>query len=138
MGSSDLADNPVAVAAVVIFVALAYHLAFEEQERWKLVLFATVPAVLLPYQSGDYTLIHMYFPLVFFLNSPRASPWDIAYVTLFGVLLVPVDYYYIINDVSISVIIYPLAMLALLLLAIRDGGRLRRRSGGEARGCGRG
>jgi hypothetical protein len=45
----------------------------------------------------------------------------VAYVALFGVLLVPVDYYYyILADVSISVIVYPAALLALVLLAILD------------------
>jgi len=79
--------------------------------------------LLLPFVSADYTLIMMYFPLVFFLNAPRVSRWDVAYVALFRVLLVPVDYYYLSvysPGVSISVIVYPLALLALLLLAIGD------------------
>ena len=44
----------------------------------------------------------------------------VAYVALFGVLLVPVDYYYISGEVSISVIVYPVALVSLLLLAILD------------------
>ncbi len=47
-------------------------------------LFAKVPALLFPYVSADYTLIHLYFPLVFFLNAPRVSRWNVAYVALFG------------------------------------------------------
>ena len=111
------------VAAGMIFLGLAVHVVFRETERWKRVLLAMVPAVLLPFVSADYTLMMMYFPLVFFLNAPRVSRWDVAYVALFGVLLVPVDYYYLSvysPGVSISVIVYPLALLALLLLAIGD------------------
>lgn len=126
-----------AVAAAMIFVGLAVHVVFREAERWKRVLLAMVPALLLPFVSADYTLIQMYFPLVFFLNAPRVSRWDAAYVALFGVLLVPVDYYYLIahgDGVSISVIVYPVALLALLLLAIWDPQRAARDVQGEPLG----
>jgi hypothetical protein len=111
-----------AAAVLVVFAGLAFHVVFRETERWKRVLLAVVPALLLPYVSADYTLILLYFPLVFFVNSPRVSRWDTAYVALFGVLLIPVDYYYLSSEqfVSTSVIVYPLALLALMLLAVFD------------------
>jgi hypothetical protein len=114
------------VAAAAAFLVLAVHAVFRETERWKLVLLATVPWLLLPYVSFDYTLIQLYFPLVFFLNARRVSRWDVVYVALFGILLVPVDYYYVfpdnnvLHDMSISVIIYPASLVALVLLAILD------------------
>jgi hypothetical protein len=86
--------------------------------------------LLLPYVSGDYTLIQLYFPLVFFLNARRVSRWDVVYVALFGILLVPVDYYFMLYDISISVIIYPAALVALVLLAILD----RQRAAGHVDG----
>lgn len=55
--------------------------------------------------------------------SPRVSRWDLVYVILFGVLLIPVDYYYLVlhtDGVSISVIVYPVAMLFLMLVAVVD------------------
>jgi hypothetical protein len=119
------------VAAAAIFLVLVAHAVFRETERWKLVLLATVPWLLLPYVSADYTLIHLYFPLVFFLNAPRVSRWDFVYVALFGILLVPVDYYYILGDISISVIIYPEALVALVLLAILDVQRTAGHVNGE-------
>jgi len=123
-----------AVAAAIIFLALAVHVVLRETERWKRVLLAMLPALLLPYVSADYTLIWLYFPLVFFLNAPRISRWDVSYVALFGLLLVPVDYYYIAGDVSISAIVYPVAMLALLLLAILDRQGAAGAVQGEAQG----
>jgi hypothetical protein len=111
------------VAAGLIFLLLAVHVIFRETERWKRVLLLMVPAVLLPFVSADYTLIQLYFPLVFFLNARRVSRWDVAYVALFGVLLIPLDYHYLAlagDGVSISVIVYPVAMLALMVLAIFD------------------
>lgn len=109
--------------AALIFAYLAFHVIFRETERWKRVLLSLVPAVLLPFVSADYTLIYMYFPLVFFLNASRVTRWDYLYIALFGTLLIPVDYYYLAlsaDGVSISVIVYPLALLALVVLAIAD------------------
>lgn len=122
-------------ASALIFLAIAAYVLFLETERWKRVLFAMVPAVLLPFASSDYTLIQMYFPLVFFLNAPRVSRWDLAYVVLFGALLVPVDYRYLsvaLDGVSISVVMYPVALLALLVLAIVDRQRSAHRGDGES------
>ena len=126
------------VAVAAIFLALAYHVVFRETERWKRVLLATVAALLLPFVSADYTLIQLYFPLVFFLNSPRVSRWDTAYVALFAVLLVPVDYYYFTSrhdGVSISVIVYPIALLLLAWLSISDRQRSAKKVGGESFGA---
>jgi len=111
------------VVVVMIFVLLAVQVVFREKERWKRVLLCVAPALLLPFVSADYTLIWMYFPLVFFVNAPRVSRWDVLYIVLFGVLLVPVDYYYLSTDnygVSISVVVYPLALLALIAMAVFD------------------
>jgi hypothetical protein len=109
-------------AAMLIFVLIAVHVVFRETELWKQVLLVTVAALLLPFVSADYTLIQLYFPLLFFVNAPRAGRWDTAYTVLFGVLLIPVDYYYFarLYDVSISVAVYPLALLALAGLAVYD------------------
>jgi len=127
------------IAVGLVFVVLAVYAVFWETERWKRVLIAMVPALLLPYVSADYTLIHMYFPLVFFLNVPRSSRWDRIYVILFAILLMPVDYYYLTiyhDGVSISVIIYPLALLALLLLAIIDRATKQMLIDESCRACG--
>lgn len=111
-----------AAAAALIFVLVAVHVVFREKELWKRILLVTVAAVLLPFVSADYTLILLYFPLLFFVNAPRAGRRDTAYIALFGVVLIPVDYYYFahLNDVSISVFVYPLALLALAGLAVYD------------------
>jgi hypothetical protein len=111
-----------AVAAALIFVLIAIHVVLREKELWKRVLLVTAAALLLPFVSADYTLILLYFPLLFFVNVRRAGRWDGVYTALFGVLLIPVDYYYFAHlyDVSISVIVYPLALLALVGLAVCD------------------
>jgi hypothetical protein len=106
----------------VLFVLLALYVVLRETERWKRVSALIIASLLLPFVSADYTLIQMYFPIAFFINSSRASRFDAVYMVLFAILLVPVDYYYFRSprDVSISVAVYPLAMIALVLLAVRD------------------
>lgn len=107
--------------AAVIFIAVALHVLFRETERWRRVLLCVVPALLLPYVSADYTLIHLYFPLVFFLRAPRVPRWDPVIVVVFAVLLVPVDYVYFTplrEWASVSIVVYPIALLALMALAV--------------------
>ena len=116
------------VAALLIFALISVHVVVRETERWKRVLLLMVSAVFLPFVSADYTLIQLYFPLVFFLNSPRVSRWDRLYVAMFAVLLIPVDYYYLTTNsygVSISVVVYPLALVGLMALAILDPAHAR-------------
>jgi Glycosyltransferase family 87 len=120
---SDFQTSLYTAGAALIFVLLALHVVFREKERWKQVLLVTVAAVLLPFVSADYALIHLYFPLLFFVNSPRVSRWNMTYAALFAVLFIPVDYYYLsleMMGVSISVIVYPLALVALVVLAVLD------------------
>jgi hypothetical protein len=116
----------IAIAALV-FVLISLHVLFREKEIWKQVLFMTIAAIFLPFVSNDYTMIHMYLPLALFVNSARVSRWNMMYAVLFAVLLVPVDYYYLPgglgaarDDVSISVLIYPLVLLILALVAVFD------------------
>lgn len=136
-GIADWQTTLYAVTAALVFIGLALHVVFREQERWKRVLLSIVPMLLLPFVSADYTLIHLYFPLVFFINAPRISRFDAAYVVLFGVLLIPVDYYYFDTMVSISVVVYPVALVALSLLAVWDPRRTAESPPGEALGTAR-
>jgi hypothetical protein len=113
------------VLAVLVFIGIAAHIVFREKEPWKRVLLAIAPTVLLPFVSSDYTLIYLYFPLIFFVNAPRSSRWDAVYIVLFALLLIPVDYHYLFYDyvldgISVSVVVYPLVLLALMTLAILD------------------
>jgi|GEM_PF-1042110 len=90
---------------------------------------------LLPFVSGDYKLIHLLLPLVFFVNEPKTGPRDTLCAVLFGLLLAPKSFFHFtLNDVregfmhgefayvNVSVregvILNPLLMLALSLVII--------------------
>ncbi len=113
--------------AAIVTLAIAAYSVFRETERWKRVLYAVALALLLPFSSSDYTLLWMYFPLVFFINGRRISSHDTAFVALFGLLMIPLDYWYLApaEGVSTSVILYPLAMVAMVGFAIIDRDRAR-------------
>ncbi len=67
--------------------------------------------LLLPQVTFDYKMIHLYIALMLFLNSQKQSQYDILYAILFGLLLIPKDYFIIQSDISIAVFLNPLLML---------------------------
>ena len=118
------------LAVVAIFGLLAAHVLFRERESWRKATLMVLAAIMLPFVSGDYTIPLVYFPLVMFLNSRRVSRYDLVYVALFGLLLIPVDYLYLpalgTVDASVSVLVYPAALTALASLTIGDAVRQER------------
>ncbi len=119
-------SRPYLIAALAIFALLAIYVVRVEKVRWKRVAILVIAFTLLPYESHDYTLIFLYFPIVFFLHDANGSPLDVAYAVLLGLLLVPAGYYtFGSTDVTTSVFVYPIAMTALLLIMVVDGLRCR-------------
>ncbi len=115
------------LAVAAIFALLAGHVLLRESEPWRKAALMVIAAITLPFVSADYTTPLIYFPLVMFLNSRRVSRYDLVYVALFGVLLVPVDYRYLpalgTIDASTSVIVYAAALTGLAALTIADAVR---------------
>jgi len=88
-----------------------------------------IAMLLLPQISADYKLINVFIPLFLFFNASSHSRLDWVYIVLFGLLLIPKDYYLLskvisdagVADISISVIINFVILVALLLLIISTG-----------------
>ncbi|MDD4005391.1 MAG: glycosyltransferase family 87 protein [Elusimicrobiaceae bacterium] len=72
---------------------------------------------LLPYSSGDYKLLHLLTPLIFFANEPDAGPFDRWYAVVFGLLLIPKGFI-MRAGINEGVIINPLLMLCMAGLII--------------------
>jgi hypothetical protein len=105
--------------AVLVFLLLAALIVRRVREPWQRLALLVIAMLVLPFESHDYTLIHLLLPLMLFVGSPRRRA-DMAYTLLFAALLVPLDYYVIIHDVSISTLLYPAALLAIAGLIVRD------------------
>jgi hypothetical protein len=112
-----------AISALVgVFVVI--HAVFVEKELWRRVALLVLAMLLLPHISADYKLLLIYLPLYLFVNSDTRSRLDVVFVVLFGLLLIPKDYYYLPHaisdaaagyDISIAV---PANILLLLLMGL--------------------
>lgn len=112
-----LSTTAYAVFALVAFLALSAYICFVERTPWKRLALLVIAMVLLPYESHDYTLVHLLVPITLFVSSRRTS-WDIVYALLFGLLLIPFDYAPVIAEVSTAAFIYPAVMICIVILII--------------------
>jgi len=119
------------VFAGVAAMAGAAWLFFGRLRPWQKLTVVTFMYMLLPFSSHDYTLLHVYFPLALFVATEDIRPFDRTITVLFALLLVPLDYYYFVQNrglwpaelgldagwmVGISVLLYPAIMLGILAL----------------------
>jgi hypothetical protein len=112
------------VACLLLFGWVCFRLLTHKHTDWQRATVLVVCALLLPMENHDYTLIHLFLPLALFVLAAGCGRrwWLVA--LLFAVPLVPADYVYFsfqgfVYDVSTSVLVYPAALLALLVAALR-------------------
>ena len=108
------------IIALVVFGFVAIYIIYKEDVFWKRVALLTISTILLPQVSFDYKLIHLFIPLMLFINYSKSSKFDIPYAVMFGLLLIPKDYYIITQDVSIAVLLNPLIMMMTACTIIYD------------------
>ena len=112
-----LSTRAYVIVALLSFVALSAYVVFAERSDWKRVTLLVIAMLILPLESHDYTLIHLLIPIALFVNSVRGR-LDMVYAVLFGLLLIPLDYYIVINEVSSAAFIYPAALLAIVAMIV--------------------
>lgn len=99
---------------VSIFLgAIFLYVLFIEKTLWKKVALLTLSIILFPQVSFDYKLIHLFIPIMLFVNA-KSSRFGAAYAAMLALLLIPKDYYLITADISIAVVINPLLMAAII------------------------
>jgi len=103
---------------------------FIEKETWKRVALLILAMLLLPPISADYKLLYMFIPLYIFLDKKTISKADIFYLLMFGVLLIPKNFFFLQNltsdtvyyhDTSISVVINFIVMISMALVIVISG-----------------
>ncbi len=99
----------------------ALYIIFIEKEEWRKVALVTFSLILFPFVTGDYRLIMLFIPLWMFINSNEQSRYNVLYAILFGLLLIPKDYYIIRDWISISVIINPILIIIFMTFLINEG-----------------
>lgn len=121
----NLSDAYLAVAAGV-FLIVSVRVLFYDVEPWRKLTAMVVCAIFLPFESHDYTMVHLLLPLALFgAWGARTTRRGGLYAVLFGLLLVPLDYVQLGVDVSYSSLAYAVLLLILLVSALTDGARLR-------------
>jgi len=94
-----------------------------EKIFWKRVAILILLMILLPFASNDYRLVFLFIPMYMFINSGIKTRADAALTILFGLLLIPKNYFVFYNDQNIGMVINPLLLLALLILLVTPASR---------------
>ena len=135
--SFTVLKNAYTVFALAAGLAGATWLFFGRLQPWQKMTIVVFMGLLLPFSSHDYTLVHVYFPLALYVAARDTQVFDRTFTVLFALLLVPLDYYYFVQNpkiwpaelaatwpgtfTSISVLAYPLIMLSILgLIAVQE------------------
>jgi 4-amino-4-deoxy-L-arabinose transferase-like glycosyltransferase len=109
------------IFALLAFALISAFIVFKEKNTWKTAALLVFSMTLLPFVSADYKLLYIYIPLLLFIDQKQKHKFDTLYSILFGLLLIPKDYYMIARDASISVVLDPLLMVIFTGLIIFDG-----------------
>lgn len=104
------------VAAIIVFICFTIYLWRRPQPLWKGLAILTILLILLPYTSGDYRLTYLFVPLLMYIASNNKSRLDMPIIILWGLLLIPKNYYTISGDQNIGMVINPLLLIGLLIL----------------------
>jgi Glycosyltransferase family 87 len=116
--------------AVVVFAFFALYLWKRPQPFWKVMAVLTILLILLPFNSGDYRLTYLFVPLLMYLAVKEETRNDMLMVILWGLLLVPKNYYSISGEQNIGMVINPLILVGLLISLVCNR-TTKMASGGE-------
>jgi hypothetical protein len=105
--------------AVAVFLLVVVRMWDRPKPPWLGLTVLLACGFLLPYQSHDYTLIHLYLPLALIGLHGLQTRGGAAIAVVFGLLLVPMSYGVLRDDVTVSMIIYPVLLAVLALMAMR-------------------
>lgn len=112
------------ILAFAIFGLIALYIIFIEKKFWKKVTLLVLSMILLPYVSFDYTLIHIYIPLMLFINSDKKiSKSNFIVSILFALLIIPKNYIMPVMsyDIHVNVYLNPLIMLFIMGIILKEG-----------------
>lgn len=130
---SSLMMKPYFIIASGLFCAMAWFMRRHALATWQKMALCVCAMNLLPFVSADYKMLHFFGPIFLFINTPPSTS-DRRYAILFGLLLIPKEYFVQVfarvpPGVSTSVWLTPLLMCALVFLIARDSGRQNQGSG---------
>jgi hypothetical protein len=107
----------------VIMLLVIRRLVRGDFADWQKATALVACTLVLPFESKDYTLVHLLLPLSLFAATWRTGRRAWLSAALFGLLLIPLDYYYFgleyrRSDVSAAALVYPLLLLGLIVVVL--------------------
>ena len=113
--------KPYLLTMLLLFIfTLKIFYTSKERNTSLMISILTVQMILFPFVSGNYRLLYMFIPLLIFVNEDKNGFRDYLYIILFGMLLIPLHYFPINNDIWSEVVLYPAILTMLLVLFLQD------------------
>ena len=124
----DFGNNYISIYTQMVIISaiiiIAYLLIIEKEE-WKIITILTIMMITFPHVSFDYTLIHLYIPLIYFIISNVKNRWEeIVYAILFSISILPMNYLETVKynlTLNIGLALRPTILIIILGLIITTG-----------------
>ena len=113
------------IVLLPIVIITVYTIVFE-RVGWRIVTLLTIVMLLFANVSFDYRMIYLMIPIMLFIisNEKIKNKKNILYAVLFGLMIIPKNYYitsYYIYAANIGGIINPLLFITMIVSIMRDG-----------------
>lgn len=81
------------LAILMLSLIIVAYLLFIEKEEWKIITILTIMMISFPHISFDYTLLHLYIPITYFIVTENKKKWEVVlYAILLGLCIIPINY----------------------------------------------
>lgn len=120
LNSASMASYTITI--IIIAILLALYLIFMEKEEWKIITILTIMMITFPHVSFDYTLMHMYIPILYFVTAENTKKWEqITYSILLALTMIPMNYFqgiYNFTTLNIGLLIRPIILISIILTIV--------------------
>lgn len=113
----------------VVYFSVAFKICMsKDMPYWRMISILVVLFCLLPNVSADYKLLHLYLPVLLFVNAP-STRHDRKLTWLFGLLLIPKGYFHFGHGVEggCSTLVEPILLILILWTLLKDDDSYRGR-----------
>jgi hypothetical protein len=104
-----------AILAIIVFIYFVIYLWKKHLPLWQVLAVLTILLILLPFNSADYHLTYLFVPMLMYLGFNQQMRNELLIIILWGLLLVPKNYYILQSFQNIGVVINPLLLMGLLI-----------------------
>ena len=110
------------IGCLISFLLISVLIIKRKCSDWKALMLLTNIMILFPYVSFDYKLISLFIPLFFFIKDNQVinERVNLFYLVCFILLFIPKNYLFVMDTVSIQVILNPIIMISMSIVLLVD------------------